>query len=430
MGLGGIAIVAVVVTIVLFAALRTTRRATLASEPAAHRRTATIPELTARAGLAPPATNGIRMALDCGRRRTAVPTRSALLGGVLGVVGVTAALVFASSLRQVVDTPQRYGWTWNFTASDSTANTPCGGDDDFGFAQLPDIEEAAELCYNPALQVDGRTVPVMAFTPLRGTITPEIIEGRAPSGPREIALGSTTVQAAGKNVGDQVRVASTNGATLDYEVVGRVVLPPIGLGQPLADGAVLTGAGNAPLFDLNNYYRYFVGRLASGADRAALMQSIAADPRLEQATTAILPAELDHFRQISWIPVTLAAILGGLGLLAVGHALVVSIRQRRREFAVLKTIGFTRRQVRATVAWQATTIATVALVIGIPTGLIIGKLVWRAVANSLGIATITTIPTIELLVMIPAAVAVVGLIAFFPARAAAHMRPAVALRSE
>ena len=53
-------------------------------------------------------------------------------------------------------------------------------------------------------------------------------------------------------------------------------------------------------------------------------------------------------------------------------ALVSSLRRRRRELAVLKTLGFSRRQVRATVAWQASTVAAVGLVVGIPLGLLVG----------------------------------------------------------
>lgn len=67
-------------------------------------------------------------------------------------------------------------------------------------------------------------------------------------------------------------------------------------------------------------------------------------------------------RQIDWVPISRAILLGTLGLLAVGHALVTSVRRRRGELAVLRTLGFTRGQVRA-VAWQATTIVPVGLVV-------------------------------------------------------------------
>jgi ABC-type antimicrobial peptide transport system permease subunit len=97
---------------------------------------------------------------------------------------------------------------------------------------------------------------------------------------------------------------------------------------------------------------------------------------------------------------------------------------------VLKTLGFDRRQIRATVAWQATTLAAVGLVIGIPAGVVVGKVVWGVVAHGLGVSTAAVIPGLAVLFIIPVVLAALNLIAFFPARAAAQTRPAVALRSE
>jgi hypothetical protein len=350
------------------------------------------------------------------------------LGAVFGVLGVTAVLVFASSLDHLVATPKLEGFTWDFTTQDATSNTPCGGDT-FGITRQPGIAAVAEVCDDNSVQIDGRTVAGFAFTSLRGTIDPEVVSGRPPRGAREVALGTTTLRAVGKNVGDTVQVAGPN-AKLTYRIVGRVVFPTIGQGQPLADGAAFTGEGNAPFFDSSNYFRYFVGRFAPGADRAAVERSIAGVPQLDRPTTATVPAEIDRLRQIGWFSATLAGLLGGLALLAVGHALVTAVRRRRRELALLKTLGFRRRQVRAMVAWQATTLATVGLVVGIPAGLIVGDLVWRAVADGLGVSTAAAMPAPALFLITLAAVALVNVIAYFPARSAARTPPAVALRTE
>ena len=55
-----------------------------------------------------------------------------------------------------------------------------------------------------------------------------------------------------------------------------------------------------------------------------------------------------------------------LGIATVGNTLITSIRVRRRELAVQKTLGFTRRQITATVAWQMTSFILVAVAIGLP----------------------------------------------------------------
>lgn len=433
LGLGIVAVVAIVVAIAFLAALRSTQRSTIDATSGARRRPSSIVETAARAGLAPTATSGLRMALEPGRGGTAVPVRSAYLGAVFGVLGVIAVLVFASSLNQLVMTPRLYGSTWDFQAADTNFNATAANDNcgpnDFGLAQVRGVGAVAAACEDD-IQLGGHPVTGWAFTPVRGTIEPEIVAGRAPRGPGEVALGSQTLQALGKNIGDSVQGRGPHG-TVGYRIVGRVVTPDLNAPQPLADGAVFTDAGLSRIFDSNSSSnRYLMGRFAPGVDRAAVERRIAALPALSHPVGNTVPVEVERLRRIAWLPTTLAALLGGLGLLAIGHALATAVRRRRHELALLKTLGFTRSQVRATVAWQATTLASVGLVIGIPTGLIIGRFVWRLVADGLGISTTAAIPAPALLITIPAVLVLVNLIALFPARAAARTRPAVALRSE
>lgn len=88
----------------------------------------------------------------------------------------------------------------------------------------------------------------------------------------------------------------------------------------------------------------------------------------------------------------LAGVLAALAVATIGHTLVSSIRRRRRELAVLKTIGFHRRQVSAVVAWQATTFAALAALIGLPLGVALGRVAWRALADELGIVPDASTP--------------------------------------
>jgi len=347
---------------------------------------------------------------------------------VVCVLAVTAVLVFAGSLDHLVATPSLYGGNWNFQTMDITANTPCGSTD-YGLAQDPGIARLSELCYQNVV-IEGRPVPALAFTSLRGEpIAPTVVAGRAPTTTGEVALGSTTMRALQKNIGDTVSV-SGRFASRDYHVVGRVAFPALGQAQALADGVALTGDGYAPLFDQNIFFRYFVGDFAPGVDRRAVEQRIAANQQLNEPGTPGIPAEVDRLRQINLFPASLAALVGALGLYAVGYALVSSVRRRRQELAILKTLGFSPLQVRATIAWQATTLATIGTLIGIPLGLFVGAQVWRRVADSIGITIATRVPVALLFVQVPIAFALVNVVAFFPARAAARTSPATALRSE
>jgi hypothetical protein len=429
LSLGVLAVGIAVLGIGLGIALRATGKSALARDAGSRRRRSAVMVATAGLGLAPTVRQGLRFAFETENGKRAVPVRSAVAGAALGVLGVTAVLVFASSLDHLVATPRLYGWTWDFKAEDRTANTPCGGDD-FGVARERGLVAVAEVC-DQNLQIGGRATPGLAFTSLRGpAIDPEVLEGRAPRGPREVALGTTTARALGKRLGDTVRVRGRKDKTFRYEIVGRVVLPTIGKAQLLSDGAVFTGAGLAPLFDQNLFSRSFVGRFAPDADVASVKARNAAIPQLSNPEGPKVAVEVERVRQVDWFPTIVAVLLSGLALVAVGHALVTAGRRRRRELAILTVLGFRRAQVQAAVAWQATALATAGLIVGIPAGLVVGTIGWRLVANGLGVATFATIPWLAVFLTIPVALVLVNLTALLPARVAASTRPAVALRSE
>ena len=170
--------------------------------------------------------------------------------------------------------------------------------------------------------------------------------------------------------------------------------------------------------------------LARGVDRDAAIRAQRKAAVLGGPILPTLPAEIDRVDQIRGLPVALAVFVAVIALVAVGLALVSSLRRRRRELAVLKTLGFSRRQVRATVAWQASTVAVVGLVVGIPLGLLVGSYVWHQVATELGVATDRSWPVLAIVALAVGALIAVNLIAAVPARRAARTRPAVVLRSE
>src|SRR5262249_40508329 len=142
------------------------------------------------------------------------------------------------------------------------------------------------------------------------------------------------------------------------------------------------------------------------------------------------PVEIDRLQQVDWFPTTLAALLSFLALVAVGHAIVTAVRRRRRDLAILKTLGFDRGQVRRTVAWQATAIGLGGIVVGLPLGVVVGGVVWRQIASGLGVTTATTFPMLAVLLLVPAVLVLVNLVAVVPAWVAARAEPAAAFRVE
>jgi putative ABC transport system permease protein len=129
-------------------------------------------------------------------------------------------------------------------------------------------------------------------------------------------------------------------------------------------------------------------------------------------------------------PLTLALAVAVGAVLSLALALLASVRQRRRELALLKTLGLTRRQVMAAVAWQASVILVAAGLIGGPLGVAAGHWAWAAFASSLGAVPVTVVPVSALLAGFLALLAAGNLLAAGPGAVAARTPPAAVLRAE
>ncbi len=80
-------------------------------------------------------------------------------------------------------------------------------------------------------------------------------------------------------------------------------------------------------------------------------------------------------------------------------------------------------------AWQASVVAVIAAVIGIPLGLVFGRSLWSLFADQIGVPPAVDLP-LSLLLAVPALIVLANLIALLPAMSAARTRPTRALRSE
>ncbi len=129
-------------------------------------------------------------------------------------------------------------------------------------------------------------------------------------------------------------------------------------------------------------------------------------------------------------PLTLALALTAAAVLALTLTVLASVRQRRRQLAVLKSLGLRRRQLRAIVAWQASTILVIAALAGIPLGVAAGHWAWDSFASTVGFVPVTVVPLPALFLGVLALLAAGNLLATVPAAVAARVPPAAALRAE
>jgi hypothetical protein len=387
---------------------------------------------------------GVRMALESGGRRVGVPVRSALVGTIAAVLGVTGVAVFGASLHRLETTPAFFGFNWDARVTDSetrlsVADHPCTVEQS-RLTAVRGVSEVAGICQLNVV-LAGRPIVGFGVTPLRGRIEPSIIAGRAPRGPREVALGTAALSALDRGIGSRVRGSGRRGA-VEYRIVGTVAAPRFNDEftdlVPVDDGAFFTGAGLDALDDPTDTdsNEEMLIRVASGSDRDAVLRhvehlrGVSAFDGGPGVGRAVPPLEVERLQQIDSLPIVLAGFLAFIGIVAVGFVLASSVRRRSRDVAILKTLGFSRRQVSKTVAWQATTMAVVGVLIGAPLGVVVGQVIWRSVADGIGVVSTSDVPVGLLVVVGLATLALANLIAAVPAWAAARTRPALVLRSE
>lgn len=390
-----------------------------------------------------PAMVGRRLAFHTGSRHSAVPVRSALSGIVLGVAGVVAVASFGAGLTRLGDEPSRYGYAWDMTISGELTSDPETPQPSPDPSSAYWDRRAARVAADPAVasvtpvwlgyptRVAGRTVTTFAQRRHRGGTGFVVIAGRAPTGVNEVALGAKTLRRAHVGLGDRVRIADRS-----MRVVGQAIFPVTSDDYPLADGALVSAEGFTALGIPRSSGLGSAGNnslavaLRPGADRDAATARLKALNRDEAPTFARTPPEVDQLEQLDRLPVILATFLLVVALLALGHALVLTVRHRRPDLAVLRTLGMTPSQTARTVAWQASALAVSGALIGVPLGLVLGRLIWSAVAHSYGIADDTAWPWLVVALAVPATVLLANALAWWPGRRAAHLHPAQILRSE
>jgi ABC-type lipoprotein release transport system permease subunit len=130
------------------------------------------------------------------------------------------------------------------------------------------------------------------------------------------------------------------------------------------------------------------------------------------------------------MPFVVATLLALLAAATLAHTLVTSVRRRRRDLSILKVLGFVRAQLSRAVGWQATALAVVAVLVGLPIGIAAGRWVWAVFARRLGVPPRPVTPVLAVTLIAPATIVLANLVAAVPARLAARTRPAVALRTE
>jgi FtsX-like permease family len=459
LGLGALALVLALGSVATVIAYRQVPHRMAARDQAGGRGPATARAAVA-ARLPAPGVEGLRLALEPGRGRTAVPVRSVLAGAVLAMTVVSATLTFGASLTTLVSHPALYGWNFDYALYAVQGWGPVPIRWAGPLLARDRLVAATTGVYFATIQIDGQTVPAM-LAPTHPAVAPQVLSGHGLDSSKDVVLGPATLAALHQRVGGTVTL-SGGSLNVKLKIAGTATMPAIGgvlsVHPSMSTGAmfstaVLPGNGLVGIFGrLLTGPNAILVRLRPGVGQAAGLASMQA---IRERLTAVLnspralaasgggsiadtidllpaqrPAEIVNYRSMGAMPAVLAGGLAAGAVAALGLTLVASVRRRRRDFALLKTLGFTRRQLAATVAWQSSVIAAAGLVVGVPAGIAAGRWLWLAFARELSAVPDPVVPAAQIALTAAAALVLANLVAALPGRAAARTPAAIVLRAE
>ena len=309
---------------------------------------------------------------------------------VLGVAMVSGTFVLTDTIDK--------GFDAVFTESYEGADAVVSGRTEFGeqasgaggfpasvldrVRGLPGVEAAegsvrdeARLVGRDGDVLGGTTVPPLAigvdpdddrFNPLR------LVEGEWPRGSDQIAIDEATADEEGFAVGDTI-AARARGPAQEFRIAGIVEF-----------GSGSLGGATVSVFDLETAQRLFdkVGRLdvvqvgaAEGVAPAELVQALRSElGQTAQVRTADAQAQEDSSETsgglgfLRYFLLAFAAVAIFVGSFVIANTLSITIGQRTRELATLRTLGASRRQVLLSVLLEALVVGVLASVSGLLLG--------------------------------------------------------------
>ncbi len=318
---------------------------------------------------------------------------------VLGVAMVSGTYVLTDTIKK--------GFTTIFTVSYQNADAVITGKTAFGgnsttlspsfpeslltrVKTLPGVNYAAGGVADAEAHLvgrDGKAISVGGAPNLGLSINPNgdqrfnpltLVRGRWPSAPDQIAIDAATASSKHYAVGDMIGV-EVHGPIRQFRISGLAEL----------GGVASIGGATLAIFDLPTAQQLFkkVGEFDSiriAKSPAASEQSLLKEVRsiLPAGTivrTGTAQAKQDASDTTSFLSILQKFLLAFgfvalfVGSFVIANTLSITITQRTRELATLRTIGATRRQVLTSVLLEAMTIGVLASVVGLVAGLGLAK---------------------------------------------------------
>jgi putative ABC transport system permease protein len=363
----------IVVGAILVPAWRTGRLSTtyaLSPVATAKPRHSALARAGERLGLSPVATSGLRDAFA--RRGRSIFTVAAL---AVAVVAVVVSLGFNRTIGHAFKDPAYTGDPYNLVVTPQR---------DGAVGTIPRV-----------LDADRSVAGWYATTERHGVIgdgsylmralsgdylhAGYVVEsGRLPTRPDEAIAGYGLLQSIGAKVGDTIGVR-LDGRPVNFHIVGwytdsedtgQVLMFPLSGLQRVEPHAVAEA---------------FFGHARKGSPPAAVAASLQTQLRgqAEVTTNAVAyNAQIAVFKTMFLIVTALVLVVAFVNL---ASTLLLAVRERVHDLGVLRSVGFTPRQVFTVTASGAAVLAFVAVVAGVPLGLVVYHALMRQVGTGSGL---------------------------------------------
>jgi predicted lysophospholipase L1 biosynthesis ABC-type transport system permease subunit len=351
-----------------------------------------------------PATAG-RFMLDGGRLSTVA--RTTATASVLGVALIVCSGVLLSSEDRLVGQPALYGAPWDIQGQVLGDHPP------LQVLRNDSAIAAAAVLTGGRITIEGREVGAAGVEQITGQIEPTLLKGRMIAGDGEIVLSPQMMADLGIALGDVV-AAGTGVTRTSFTVVGVGV--KISTGNYESDlGATISAADFAAFASTNDIATESTTEIAvravPGADLAAIRTALApvTGGSDREIAETFRPARILNITRVRSVPQLIAVFAALLLLLVLAHALATVATRRRSDLAVLRALGMRVSAARRVMCWHGGMLAVIALGIGIPTGVVGGRLVWKLISDSVDAVDVSRTPY-ELIVVLAGVLLATGVV--------------------
>jgi putative ABC transport system permease protein len=344
------------------------------------------------------------------RGRAVLTVASLALAGAM----VVCALAFETTMDRLAADPSLRAQPWEVAVfSDSMP----AGDVDRLLATVPGVEAVGRR-YGVLAMAGGLEMEARVIDGSPSAFAFAVPDGRGVRRAGEVTLGRGALEQLGVGIGDRVRLTAA-GEPFTATVVGRHI-------EPDADGlGLVTLAGTVPREALQS-----PSWIVRGSDPERIQAEIeqrAGGRLLVSRPLESLESEVAEMRPIVYGVTALLLAIAGVNLLT---TLLLGVRERRRDVAILGAVGATRRQVTGTVVAGGLLLAVPSVLVGLPLGAWLFTTIVGITDPSDG-PDVATLPSWwSVGFALPVGLAAVALLSALAAREAARVAIAAALRAE